>query len=343
MSGELWRALGICPRDLVALVGADSSQALARRLEQELGDEGRTAGSLFQGSASGEIPAAATMVVPVLPVAGGDGANWAERVLDLCRETPAGARVVPLLVEPERLAGGAPAPAVSAAAASLLLGLQAGRSPCPVGRVVAVGPEPVGAVTGRYGDVAALVLAGGASRRFGASKLLHPWGEESILEASLRAVLQAGLAEVAVVTGAYHPELASLLAPYPVRLVENRDWGEGMSTSVKAGLQALAAGEPRAIMICLGDQPMLPPEVVAALAGAHRRTGAAIVAPAIGGVRKSPVLFDRSLWPELLLIQGDEGGRRVVQAHQEQVLLLEYDREEWFRDIDRPEDLPPGR
>jgi molybdenum cofactor cytidylyltransferase len=190
--------------------------------------------------------------------------------------------------------------------------------------------------------MAAIVLAGGKSRRFGASKLLHPWADgRTILEASLAAPLGAGLDRVLVVTGAYHAELSVILKQYPVQVVYNPDWAVGMSTSVKAGLLALeAGGAPDAFLMCLGDQPMLPSSVIRDLVAAYRTGSSRLVAPAVGDERKSPVLLDWSLVPELLAIAGDEGGRSVVKRHAADMALVSYNEVDWFRDIDSPLDLP---
>jgi molybdenum cofactor cytidylyltransferase len=194
----------------------------------------------------------------------------------------------------------------------------------------------------RSAAVAAIVLAGGKSRRFGTSKLLHPWTNvRTILEASLAAPLGAGLDRVLVVTGAYHAELSIILQRYPVQVVQNPDWEVGMSTSVKVGLRALEAGGALdAFLICLGDQPMLPPSVIRDLVDRYQTGRSRLVAPAVGDERKSPVLVDWSLVPEFLLIEGDQGGRSVVKRHADDMALLQYSEVDWFRDIDSPLDLP---
>ncbi len=197
----------------------------------------------------------------------------------------------------------------------------------------------------RGASVAAIVLAGGKSRRFGTSKLLHPWAAgRTIIEASLSAPLGASLQRVIVVTGAYHAELSVILQEYPVQVVHNPEWEVGMSTSVKAGLRALEAdGAPDAFIMCLGDQPMLPSSVITDLVARYRSGGSRMVAPAIGDERKSPVLLDWSLVPEFLAIEGDEGGRSVVKRHARDMALIQYSEADWFRDIDSPHDLPqPG-
>ncbi|MDB4894630.1 MAG: MoeA-like protein, partial [Firmicutes bacterium] len=247
------------------------------------------------------------------------------------RGAPAEARVVPVL-------GQADLPGVCAGlreTAGLLCG-------AGVGRVVLAAPRSDQPVRDVVGTVAVVVLAGGAGRRFGSNKLVHPWGDVTVLEASLRAPLRAGLAEVVVVTGAYHAELAARLARYPVRVIPNPDWQEGMSTTLRAGLGAVgdpAVGNLAAVLVCLGDMPRLPAEVLTELVRAHARSGAPVVAPEAGGLRRNPVLFDRSLVRELTEARGDEGGRSVVRRHQQEMLLVSFPDPSCFGDVDSRDDL----
>lgn len=329
MGGTLWHALGICPGDRVLFTGGEGRLALLQAVERELARESGAGMAILQAGPAGHLRpddlTGVDLLIPVLPPA---VANLPHLPAPLGADT----RVVPVLLAG---AGAPPADALRPAARRLAI-QKLGEH--VAGRALVVNlawPDPVLALEG---DVSAILLAGGASRRFGGAKLLQPFGGRTVIEASLLAALRAGLREVLVVTGAYHPELAALLAPYPVRLVHNPDWAQGMSTSLKAGVRALQ-GEPAGVLLCLGDQPGLPALVVRALAQAHRSGRALLVAPAVRGERRSPVLFDRSLLPELLQIQGDEGGREVVRRHQAQLLLLPYENERWFHDVDRPHDL----
>lgn len=187
--------------------------------------------------------------------------------------------------------------------------------------------------------LAAILLAGGASRRFGDGKLLAPWQGRTVLEASLAAPMGAGLDQVLVVTGAYHAQLAPLLAGYPVQIVLNPHWEEGISSSIRAGLQALAADPPQAVLICLGDQPSLPAQVITALVDRYGQRQAPIVAPYAAGMRRNPVLFDQRFWADLTNLQGDAGGRSILQRYGDQVSLVEFDDPTWFQDVDLPEDV----
>ncbi|MFZ5823666.1 MAG: nucleotidyltransferase family protein [Bacillota bacterium] len=188
--------------------------------------------------------------------------------------------------------------------------------------------------------VGAIVLAGGASRRFeGGSKLLHPYGGQTLVEGSLRAPLGASLARIVVVTGAYHAHLLPVLARYPVSVVQNENWEAGLSTSLKAGLVALAQSEVQAALLCLADQPNLPAVVIDQLVQAWRQSRAPIVAPVCNGQRRNPVLFDRSLWPELMQVSGDEGGRSVIRRHEAGMVPVTFHDPTWFADVDTLADL----
>lgn len=254
----------------------------------------------------------------------------ADGLLACTRGTPPGARIVPVL-------GQADLPGVEASLQEIArLLLDHGT----VGRVILAAPatdQPIRAITG---DVAAVVLAGGASRRFGGNKLAAEVDGLTLLERSLLAPLKAGLAQTIVVTGAYHADLASVLARYPVQVVHNPDWAEGMSTTLRAGLAALGPATQAAVL-CLADQPFLPPAVVTGLVDAWRRGRAPIVAPMAGGTRRNPVLFDRPLFPELMAVSGDEGGRSVIRRHEAQMEAVPFTETAWFKDIDTVEDHRP--
>src|SRR5260221_13244358 len=118
-----------------------------------------------------------------------------------------------------------------------------------------------------------------------------------------------------------------------------------MSTSMRLGLQLLLsdgykkAGSSYVVdsaLIVLGDQPMITSRVIDTLITRYRTTGKRIIAPLYAGKRGSPVLFDASLFPELLEVTGDEGGRTVLERHHQEVELVEmgdavtnYDVDTW--------------
>jgi molybdenum cofactor cytidylyltransferase len=118
-----------------------------------------------------------------------------------------------------------------------------------------------------------------------------------------------------------------------------------MSSSLRIGVQTLLtdgykkrhhAYQVDSALIVLGDQPLITSKIIDTLITAYRSTGSPIVAPLYKGMRGSPVLFDKSLFSELIEVTGDEGGRTVLERHRHEVGLIEigdalanYDVDTW--------------
>ncbi len=186
--------------------------------------------------------------------------------------------------------------------------------------------------------VAAIVLAAGASRRFGANKLLAPVEGEPLVRRTVRNVLDAATGPVFVVIGRDADRVRSALEGLPVGFVENRDFEAGISTSIRAGVRAVLDSSVPAMLIALGDQPSVTPDLVRRLVATSGRTTRPIIAPHFSGVRGHPVVFDVRLAPELLAIRGDRGARDVVDRDPDRVEIVRFDTAP-PPDVDMPEDL----
>jgi molybdenum cofactor cytidylyltransferase len=185
--------------------------------------------------------------------------------------------------------------------------------------------------------VAALVLAAGGSTRMGQPKQLMLLGGRPMVRRVVAAVCDAGLSQVVVVVGAHGENVKQALTGLPADIVVNEAWAEGMSTSLRAGLEALRP-EIQAAFVVLADQPGLTPALLRQLVDAYHTTGAPIVAPFFQGQRGNPVLFARSLFPELLALEGDQGGRALLVRHPELVEQVELDDPAVILDVDTGQD-----
>jgi len=183
--------------------------------------------------------------------------------------------------------------------------------------------------------IAGIVLAAGGSTRMGRLKMLLPAGSGTLLSAVVAPLLEAGLDRVVVVLGDRAEEVrrgARLPADPRLVLVACADWAAGMASSLKRGLEACADAD--AVLVTLGDQPGVTAERVRMVTAAFR-PGRDLVAPVHQGVPAHPVLFGRSLFPELHALSGDVGAREVVRRHEGEAVRIEV---EALPDIDTEED-----
>jgi molybdenum cofactor cytidylyltransferase len=186
----------------------------------------------------------------------------------------------------------------------------------------------------------ALILAAGAGRRFGANerggKLLADLGGVPVVRRVAERVLGAGFAEMVVVTGAGGASLRSGLEGLSCRFVDASDWAEGMAASLRAGIAALAADAPGACVF-LGDMPLVPVSLCAALIAAAEAAGYA-ARPRLADRPGHPVAFTRAAFADLMMLEGDKGATALLAARGDVAYLDTADSGVLF-DIDTPADL----
>ncbi len=186
-----------------------------------------------------------------------------------------------------------------------------------------------------YRPIAGVILAAGAAVRMGHPKQLLDWQGEPLVRRAARTALEAGLSPVVVVGGAYQAELESALAGLNLRVVNNPDWREGQSSSVRAGLLGLPAQTGGAVFL-LADQPFASAGLIEALIRCHAETQCPAAAPVSGGRRANPVLFDRCTFDDLSALRGEAGGRQILGKWGFQA--VDWPDERILLDIDDPED-----
>jgi molybdenum cofactor cytidylyltransferase len=199
--------------------------------------------------------------------------------------------------------------------------------------------DPVSEVCGR---VAAVVLAAGASKRYGVPKQLLSWEGDALLGRVVDVALASDADPVVVVLGCQAGACRAALGDRPVQVVVNPDWAQGQSTSVRAGLAALPANASAALFP-LADQPGVTPTVIDALIERHQGTLAPVIWPEYQARRGNPVLFDRDTFPQLMRLTGDTGGRPVLQAYSSLAERVSVSDPGVLFDIDTPEDYAKGR
>lgn len=195
---------------------------------------------------------------------------------------------------------------------------------------------------GDGGEVAALVLAAGLSRRFGpANKLLQPFGADGapIILHCVRAACASQARPVIVVLGHDAAAVRAALPGQDVQFVTAADYAQGLAASLRAGISALPASAGAALVL-LGDMPLITPALLNSLISAHDPAAAqGIVVPLAGGKRGNPVLWDRRYFAALAALSGDRGGRGLLGQFADDVLELELGDAALLTDIDTPDAL----
>jgi molybdenum cofactor cytidylyltransferase len=188
-----------------------------------------------------------------------------------------------------------------------------------------------------------IVLAAGASHRFGQNKLLIPLGGHAVLYHALQAALTAPLDPVILVLG-YESDkalqaLEELRGSPKLRVLKNSHWAQGRAESLKLGLAAAPAHAPGAVVL-LGDMPLVTPALIARVAQAFLRAHT-LCFPIYRGLPGRPVAIPRELFGEFAQLCGDASGLPILQKYWERAIKLELapDEEPTQWDIDTPEDL----
>jgi molybdenum cofactor cytidylyltransferase len=182
----------------------------------------------------------------------------------------------------------------------------------------------------------AIVLAAGEATRFGSAKQLVRIGDRPLLS-----LIAGRTAEVVghafiVVLGARAAEIAPLLRHSAGSLVVNRDWRDGLASSIRAGVSRLPSSCD-GVMLVLADQACVTADDLRRLAGAWRREPLSVAAALYAGTIGVPAIFPRHLFGELLDLKGDTGARALLRRHGDR--LVKVPMESAAFDFDTPDDL----
>ena len=144
----------------------------------------------------------------------------------------------------------------------------------------------------------------------------------SLLRHAAQSAVDSGCRPVVVVLGASADRLLPELDGLDVKWVENPHWQEGLSTSLRVGLNAL--GPVDAVLITVCDQPLVSSELLGEIVAAYHDQSPEVVASEYDGTLGVPALFSRSLFPEILALSGDRGAKSVLQAHAEGAVRIQF-------------------
>ena len=182
--------------------------------------------------------------------------------------------------------------------------------------------------------IALIILAAGESSRLGSPKQNLLFNGETLLKRAVEAGQQSNVDTIVVVLGAH----ADLIKPIRDTLtLYNKNWQEGMASSIRCAMVEInkdPAIEEVIIMLC--DQPFVSADLINSLITKQNETAKSIIASTYKKTSGVPVLFVRSLFPELLLLRGKEGAKKILKQHMNNIATIPFER--GGIDIDTPED-----
>lgn len=188
-------------------------------------------------------------------------------------------------------------------------------------------------------EIAILLLAAGSSSRLGRSKQLLSITGQPLLLKSVKAAIESGIKNITVVLGANEQAHREVITDAGVQVVVNTAWKKGMGNSLKVGLSYLLQQTPKAeaviTMVC--DQPLINSDQLLKLVFEYESSESTIVASFYQGVAGVPVLFDRTLFSELLSMSDEAGAKKMLQQHPHLVKTVPFPGGEI--DIDTEDDL----
>lgn len=181
-------------------------------------------------------------------------------------------------------------------------------------------------------------MAAGASSRLGEPKQLLGYDNKNLLQHTIDTAYYSESGTVIVVLGANAELIESKIDKKEAHVIKNKEWKEGMASSVRTGLNELLRISPEAdaviFMVC--DQPHVSGIIIEGLIRIQRNSGKPIVACNYGEAIGPPALFHRSLFNELMQLKGDVGARKIIQQHPDEVATILFT--EGKIDIDTKED-----
>ena len=183
--------------------------------------------------------------------------------------------------------------------------------------------------------VVGVVLAAGESRRMGQLKALLPFGTYTVIEQVIQPLLHADLADVMVVLGHRSADIAKVLAPWPVHVLYNPDYRQGMTTSVQVALRYITP-LPDAYLLVLVDQPHLGLTPVRQVLSGFRQTGKGLVIPTYNGKRGHPIVLAARYRQDVLALGPDQGLNIVTRGHPDDTLEVPMSADDILRDMDYP-------
>ena len=164
-----------------------------------------------------------------------------------------------------------------------------------------------------------IILAAGSSSRLGKPKQNLVYQGKTLLQRAIKAGLDSACEPVIIVLGANFDSIRATIKDSGVRIIYNQDWEEGMASSIRIGISQIQLLEPKttSVILMLCDQPFVDASLLNQLV--QKKSVKRIVASSYDGITGAPVLFDAAYFDELLLLKGQEGAKKLLLKHPDDI------------------------
>ena len=187
-------------------------------------------------------------------------------------------------------------------------------------------------------EIQILILAAGKGHRMGSTKQLLPYLNHTLLGNVISVANSLALGKPLVLLGYQADEIKSSLGQVQADFAVNSNWKKGMGNTLATAVKNASANNRnlKAVLVLLADQPRISKAHLIRLIHIYRQKKYPIIATEYAHGGGVPAIFDKSIFPDLLNLEGDQGARQIIRNHTEVGLLASDDEEVW--DIDTPDD-----
>jgi molybdenum cofactor cytidylyltransferase len=187
------------------------------------------------------------------------------------------------------------------------------------------------------GEIWAIILAAGESKRMKVPKMLLPFNGKTMIEKVIENVIRSEVFRTLVVLGSYRDEILGSISHLPINHCYNENYKKGMLSSVKCGFKNLPVNF-NAVLVFPGDQPFIEPDVINMIINIYRETGKGIIVPVYRKKRGHPLLIDCKYREEIYTLEENEGLRSLSNMHQKDVFEVKTNSPGILKDFDTKED-----
>lgn len=185
--------------------------------------------------------------------------------------------------------------------------------------------------------VAIIIVAAGSSSRMNTAKQLLPLGDSTLLGNAVAQAKNSDAEDVFIVLGANSEKIRLQQELYKAVFVENKDWKQGIGSSIAAGIKYVAEnGNFEGILLMLGDQPLIDSSYLNQLIAEFRKDSSKIIATKYPKSKGIPAIFPKKYFSQLLLLKGDAGAKSLLNSKKSSVLALDAGIK--IMDVDTPEE-----